>query len=424
MQQELIRVFMFNDLISSLLDVFFIKIFNIPLIVYFFFFFGIFYTLVYRAKYLKDSFKFFKYLKDLNDENISGFGLLVSCVGTVVGIGNILGGAISVQKCGAGVLFWVWVVCLVCVSLKFRESYFSVLYAQKHKLKGCNVAFFYIKDRFKHSKYIAFFYIFCFSFAYFVNGLVQATQSIHAFEISNQDVSMAVSFGFVVLVYLILNQGLSLIVKIMKFFVPFAFVMYCGVAIISISNSSKTIEFIFSQIISEAFNPKSVSVGLVIGYVIQRLCFAVDLGTGLSGTILSSSNKDPYKQAVVEIFEVVFVCVVFTLTGLLVLSSESDLSMYSGINIVKMSISNQWLRYMAGISIFIFGFTTIFSCGYLSQSGLKSINFNKMKLFNFFYALMLGASYFIGLSGVLNLLDLMLILTSVINIVFLFLYRI
>lgn len=414
---------MFSDFISGFLNLFFIKIANIPIIVFFFFFFGIFYTLRYKALYLKDSFRFFKYLKDLNDKEISGFGLLISCVGTVIGIGNILGGAIAVQKCGAGVLFWVWIVCLVCVSLKFRESYFSISYAQKHNISGCNIAFFYIKDRFKNSKYVAFLYIFCFSAGYFINGLVQATQSIHSVKFSSNLFTMFFSFGLVSLIYFILNKGINLIIGLMKFSVPIAFISYCGVAIVSILTSQKNLIEILHSVVTEAFSSKSMSVGVVIGYVIQRLCFAVDLGTGLSGTILSSSKKDPYKQAVVEIFEVLFVCVVFTLTGLLVLSSSADLTMYTGINIVKMAIPNEILRFVAGASIFIFGFTTIFSCGYLSKSGLKSIQFQREKLFNLFYTIMLGVSYFLSLSSVLNLLDLMLIIASIINILFLFMNK-
>lgn len=60
------------------------------------------------------------------EHGISPWRILMTCVGGAVGIGNIAGICLAVQMGGPGALFWVWVVAILGVVLKYSEVYLGM----------------------------------------------------------------------------------------------------------------------------------------------------------------------------------------------------------------------------------------------------------------------------------------------------------
>lgn len=105
---------------------------GIPLIL----FLGLYFT-IFKAKgaqfkawwnvgsILKEAFLSEKQHQD--KEGISPWRILMTCVGGAVGIGNIAGICSAVQIGGPGALFWIWVVAILGVVLKYNEVYLGMV---------------------------------------------------------------------------------------------------------------------------------------------------------------------------------------------------------------------------------------------------------------------------------------------------------
>jgi len=407
-----------------IIDIAFYQILHIPLIVLFFSFFSIYLTLYNKFFHIKNIKNVAAFLKNGDRKEQSSFGVLISCIGTVLGIGNIIGGGMSVKIAGPGVLFWILIACIFTSSLKFFETMTCLEYKKTHKTEG-NISYFCIKSSFgKIGIALSLIYILCFTFGYFINGLLQVNQIFTILNFTAIYKYLA-AFCISVFIFIVLKNGILSLSKFMTKVVPLMMFLYILICIYSILNSQNGFFTTFFIIINDALNPKSAGIGFMIGYAIRRLCFAADIGTGLSGTMSSDIKNDPKKQGVISVFEIIFVGISVFITGFTVVASGIDMSNLSGVSIMQAAIcQTNIIKITFSIIIFLFGITTACSCGFLAQQGVKVFNVKYLPIVILVvYAILTFFSHCIAFEPILNTLDSCLILAAVINIVAIFKHK-
>ncbi len=410
-----------------LLQILFLEVFKIPLIVVFFTAFSLYFSFLSKFYHIKNIKNVAKYLKGNQlDKKVSSFGILISCIGTVLGIGNIIGGCMSVKIAGPGVLFWILVSCLVVSVLKFYENAVSLEFKKTNKHIPGNISYHIIAKTFgKIGIILAIIYIFCFSFGYFINGLLQVNQ---IFSILSLGLKSTIFFSFFALLFtfFVLKNGISRLSGFMKISVPYMFLGYIAICVYSVFLSQNGFLQTAKIIMIDALNFKCGMVGFMIGYGIRRLCFAADVGTGLSGTLAADLKVDPKNQGVISVFEIIFVGISVFCTGFTVVASGIDLQNLHGIAIMKSALNqNQVIQALFTIIVILFGLTTACSCGFLSQQGIKSFTHNKKLILGFLiiYSSLMLASPHVKFDPILNTLDSCLIFAAIINIMAIFFNR-
>ncbi|QED23810.1 alanine:cation symporter family protein [Candidatus Deianiraea vastatrix] len=403
----------------------FLEFFNVPLIVYFFAFFSIYLSLYCKFFHIRNIKNIASFLKTKDSGNKSNLGVLMACVGTVIGIGNIIGGGMSVKIAGPGVLFWILVACLFASALKFFETMTCLEYKKANETVG-NISYFCIRSSFGKffSKPFSIIYILCFSIGYFVNGLMQVNQIFSILDFS-MTTNYIFAFFISVFIFYILKNGITHLSSFMGKVVPIMMILYVIICLFSIAKSENGFLGTARIIIDNAFSTSSIGIGFMIGYAIRRLCFAADIGTGLSGTISADIKQDPKKQGVVSVFEIIFVGISVFMTGFTVVASGIDVSDLHGVEIMNNAIyQSDIVKIIFALIIFLFGITTACSCGFLAQQGFRV--FGKkfiVQIILILYPILTFFAFKIGFSPILNIIDSCLILAAVINIVAIFNYR-
>jgi len=216
--------------------------------------------------------------------------------------------------------------------------------------------------------------------------------------------------------------------RFMEICVPYMFISYIFICLYSIYFSQYGFTETTKIILIDSMNPAACGIGFLIGYAIRRLCFAADVGTGLSATMASDVTIDPKKQGVISVFEIVFVGITVFITGFTVVSSGLDLSSLSGILIMKLALSDaKFIHVIFSTIIILFGLTTACSCGFLAKRGVESFLPSKRKITNFIlffliivYSISSSFASNISFSAILNTLDVCLIFAAVVNILAIF----
>jgi alanine or glycine:cation symporter, AGCS family len=419
-------------MIEFLLKIIFHEFFGIPLIVIFFTFFSFYFIIISKFYHFRKINNVVSYLKSgFNEKKTksSSIGVLMSCIGTVLGIGNIIGGCMSVKIAGPGVLLWVLVCCIMVSVLKFYENAVSLSFkAKQTKVINGNISYRMIGKSFGFlGGSLAVLYIAAFCIGYFVNGLVQVNQIFSIFSI---DKSMEIGFSMAVAIFIfyILSKGFGVMSRFMEICVPYMFISYIFICLYSIYFSQYGFIETTKIILIDSMNPAACGIGFLIGYAIRRLCFAADVGTGLSATMASDVTIDPKKQGVISVFEIVFVGITVFITGFTVVSSGLDLSSLSGILIMKLALNDaKFIHVIFSTIIILFGLTTACSCGFLAKRGVESFLSSKRKITNYIllfliivYSISSSFASSISFSAILNTLDVCLIFAAVVNILAIF----
>ena len=93
---------------------------------------GLYYT--FKLHFVQFNFKrMFKSLKINNnsDESISPFKTLTLALAARIGVGSLAGIALGIYQGGIGVVFWIWLSCLITLPNSFVESSLAVIFHEK-----------------------------------------------------------------------------------------------------------------------------------------------------------------------------------------------------------------------------------------------------------------------------------------------------
>lgn len=275
------------------------------------------------------------------DGEVSHFQALATAVSGTVGNGNIAGVALAIALGGPGATFWMIVCGLIGMSTKFVECTLGVKYrdvGEDGTVYGGPM--YYLKKGlsergFKQLGKIAavIFAICCIGGSFGGGNAAQSNQATVVLKqlMGLESTSAGAIIGLImaVLVGLIIIGGIKRIASVTERVVPFMALLYILACVYILSINFSFIDDAISLIITEAFNPKAIGVGGIIGVLMvgfKRAAFSNEAGAG-SASIAHSAVKTKYpaSEGLVALLEpFIDTVVICTMTALVIITFNSQ----------------------------------------------------------------------------------------------------
>ena len=276
---------------------------------------------------------------------VSHFQALATAVSGTVGNGNIAGVALAIALAGPGATFWMIVCGLLGMSTKFVECTLGVHYRDVgddgaiyggpmyYLSKGLSN-----KGWKKVGKITAIlFAIFCIGGSFGGGNAAQSNQAAVVIESllenyvgfeSSTSSGAIIGLIMAIVVGLIIIGGIKRIASVTEKVVPFMAVLYLAACVYILTINYNFIGDAISLIFSEAFNPKAIGVGGIIGVLMvgfKRAAFSNEAGAG-SASIAHSAVKTKYSasEGLVALLEpFIDTVVICTMTALVIITFNS-----------------------------------------------------------------------------------------------------
>ncbi len=267
---------------------------------------------------------------------VSHFQALATAVSGTVGNGNIAGVALAIALGGPGATFWMIVCGLLGMSTKFVECTLGVQYRdvdENGTVYGGPM--YYLSKGLKEKGFktlgkitAAAFAIFCIGGSFGGGNAAQSNQATivlkELFEWESTAAGAVVGIVLAIVVGIIIIGGIKRIASVTEKVVPFMAVLYIVCCLYIIFSNFSFIDDAISLIVTEAFNPKAIGVGGVIGVLLvgfRRAAFSNEAGAG-SASIAHSAVKTKYSasEGLVALLEpFIDTVVICTMTALVII---------------------------------------------------------------------------------------------------------
>ncbi len=296
-----------------------------PPLIILFVFGGVFFTV--RLEFFQ--FKYFGYIikstigkafskKERGKGTVSPFQALTAAVACTVGAGNIVGVPAAIMFGGPGAIFWMWIVSLFGMALKFSEVSLAVKYREKNE-EGEYVGgpMYYITKGLK-LKWLGVFFAIGLMLEVIPSTMVQANSvALSALETFNIDPKVT---GIIVLLVVgaVVIGGIKRIGQFTEKFVPFMSLLYVGAALLIVILNINKVPQVLSLIFSNAFQPISAMGGFAgagisatIRWGFARGVYSNEAGLGTAPIAHASAVTDhPVRQGLWSVLEVLLDTVV------------------------------------------------------------------------------------------------------------------
>ena len=328
--------------------------------------------------------------KEASDGALTPFQAVCTALAATVGTGNVAGVAGAIAIGGPGAVFWMWISALLGMCTKFAEVTLAVHFRETNA-QGDLVGgpMYYIKNGL-NKKWHFLAYLFAAFGVLAVFGTGNATQvntittaidsALSSFNALPADavklVNLIIGVALAIIIALILIGGIKRIGNVTSKLVPFMAIMYIVLALGVIFFHIKSVPAVFASIIEGAFNPASVTGGVVGSFFmsmkkgVSRGIFSTEAGLG-TGSIAPAcaDTKKPVKQGFFGIFEVfVDTIIICTMTALVILCSGVPVN-YGEAAGAELTISGftavygSWVSVFTAVAMCCFAFSTIIGWG-------------------------------------------------------------
>lgn len=365
--------------------------------------------------------------RDASDGSITPFQAVCTALAATVGTGNIAGVAGAIAIGGPGAVFWMWISALLGMCTKFAEVTLAVHFRERNQ-EGDLVGgpMYYIKNGLgKKWQFLAILFslfgvltVFGTGNATQVNTITTAIDSaLLNYNICTSktipQINLILGIIIAVLVALVLLGGVKRIGKVTEKLVPFMALFYIALAIGVVILNIGNLPTVFASIFEGAFNPRSVTGG-VVGSIficmkrgVSRGIFSNEAGLG-TGSIAHAcaDTQKPVKQGFFGIFEVFTdTIVICTLTALVILCSGVTINYgaNAGAELTILGFTStygNWISIFSAIAMCCFAFSTILGWGLYGARCIEFLFSPKViKPFMVVYALVaiVGATMDLGL---------------------------
>ena len=326
-------------------------------------------------------------VKNSGQDGVSGFRALCTALAATVGTGNIAGVAGAIAIGGPGVVFWMWVCAFLGMITKMAEVTLATQYRRKNKAGEYVGGPMYMITLGMPRKYhfLAYFYAFFGIVASLgvgnatqVNAVVDGLRSIAQMTEKPFGLMESIFIGGIValLLSIVFKRGANGIGSWAEILVPIAASGYIVLSILFLFLRYKELPRAFVSIIVGAFQPKSVTCGVVASFFlslrvgVSRGVFTNEAGMGTASIAHAAANiKHPAQQGMMGIVEVFLdTIVICTLTALVILCSGVQIPYGTdpGITLTLdafAKIYGDWIRIILTILTCIFAFATILGWG-------------------------------------------------------------
>ena len=370
-------------------------------------------------------------IRDESQEGeVSHFQALATAVSGTVGNGNIAGVALAIALGGPGATFWMIICGLLGMSTKFVECTLGVQYRdvdENGTVYGGPM--YFLKKGLSNKGFAklgkvvaALFAVFCIGGSFGGGNAAQSNQAtIVIKELFGLDSTMAgtiIGLVIAVVVGVIIIGGIKRIASVTEKIVPLMAVMYILACLYIIGSNFALVDDAISQIITEAFKPKAIGVGGVIGVLLigfRRAAFSNEAGAG-SASIAHSAVKTKYSAseglvALLEPFiDTVLICtmtalviVIYNMGGVFDYGGDGsgvvliDGMPYEGAGITSKAFANYipYSNVFLTIAVVLFAVSTMISWSYYGLQSWKFL-FGRGQVMDLTYKFLFLAFIIIG----------------------------
>lgn len=320
--------------------------------------------------------------------SVTPFQAVCTALAATVGVGNIAGVAGAVALGGPGAVFWIWVSALLGMCTKFAEVTLAVRFRERNA-QGDWVGgpMYFIKNGLGRKwlwlagTFAAFGVLAMLgtgnatqvsSIVGAVNSALRSCGAEPRSEILNLFIGAALSAAIAV----VLLGGIQRIGSVTERLVPFMAILYIAMALGVVLLHWRSLPQVFSSIFQGAFQPRSVTGGLVGSMLltmrsgVARGIFSNEAGLGTASIAHATADTDsPVRQGLFGIFEVfVASMVICTLTALVILCSGVEVH-YGAAAGAELTIEGFIRSYgsvaslLAALVLCCFAFSTILGWG-------------------------------------------------------------
>lgn len=424
---------------------------QVPIIILWILFAGIFFTFYLRGIPIwgfKHSLKVISEAKKDNggDGEVSAFQALSTALSGTIGMGSIAGVAIAISIGGPGATFWILVGAIFGMSLKFVEASAALIY-RTFNLDGSvsGGPMHYIAHGLTKKKMrwlgqpLSVLFASVFIGAALSGGnLIQINQTTKLLiDVTGGDTSFLASHAWVmgvsvaIVVGLITIGGIKSIGRVTEKVVPFMCMLYVigGLAVVAVNYQH--IPHAFAVILKEAFFPQSV-VGGIFGTIIIGLRRSVqtnEAGTGSAPIVYAATKtKDSVAPGFVSLIEPLICAMMCILTAFIVTVTgtyQTEPGQITGIEMVSDAFAMvlPFFPKILTVVVMLFALSTIISWAYYGQkcwNFLFGEGFKRSLTFNIIYLIVIIIGSELNVKSVINIVDAMMISTSVPNIIALY----
>ena len=312
----------------------------------------------------------------------SAFQALCTCLGATVGTGNIAGVAAALTLGGPGAIFWMWVSAFFGMATKYAEALLAVKFRKVKEDEACGGPMYYIKYGLpvKYSFLSRLFAFFCILASFGMGNMAQVGNISDALcgavrifsDIPEKGVRYLVGICSIVLLAVVICGRKNRVGRVCEIIVPFMSIMYIIFCLAVILTNITELPRTLCLIVSSAIKPRSLA-GIPFFFCLRqgvsKGVFSNEAGLGSSAiSHAASSEKEPYRQGLMGIFEVFAdTHVLCTLTALSLLMSGIYIpyGRFSGTPLVIDSFSTVFGEKVSYIlisaSIAFFAFATLLS---------------------------------------------------------------
>ena len=373
---------------------------------------------------------------DDKDGEVTHFQALATAVSGTVGNGNIAGVALAIALGGPGATFWMIICGLLGMSTKFVECTLGVQYrdiGEDGTVYGGPM--YYLSKGLKEKGFAklgkvmaVLFAIFCIGGSFGGGNAAQSNQATIVLKdllgLEYSGAGAIIGVVLAILVGVIIIGGIKRIASVTEKVVPFMAVLYIIACLYIILSNYSLIDDALGLIITEAFNPKAIGVGSLIGVLLvgfKRAAFSNEAGAG-SASIAHSAVKTKYSAsegmvALLEPFiDTVVICtmtalviIIFNFGGAFEYGGDGlggimiDGITYEGAGITSKAFA-QYIPYSGvflTIAVVLFAVSTMISWSYYGLQSWKFL-FGRGKLADITYKLLFLAFVVIGSAASMN----------------------
>ena len=369
------------------------------------------------------------------DGEVTHFQALATAVSGTVGNGNIAGVALAIALGGPGATFWMIICGLLGMSTKFVECTLGVQYrdvGEDGTVYGGPM--YYLSKGLKEKGFsvlgkitAVLFAIFCIGGSFGGGNAAQSNQATIVIKdlMGLQSNSAGAFIGIVLafLVGIIIIGGIKRIASVTEKIVPFMAVLYLLACIYIILINLTLVDDAISLIISQAFNPKAIGVGGIIGVLLvgfKRAAFSNEAGAG-SASIAHSAVKTKYSAseglvALLEPFiDTVVICtmtalviIIFNFGGAFEYGGTNGIVLidgipYEGAGITSMAFAEfiPYSNVFLTVAVVLFAVSTMISWSYYGLQSWKYL-FGRGKAADLTYKLLFLLFVIIGAAASMN----------------------
>ena len=369
-----------------------------------------------------------KYDKEGATGEVSHLQALSAAIASTVGLGNISGVAIAVYLGGPGVIFWIWMVAILGMAIKYYSCSLAVMFrgVDSNGIAQGGPMYYMTRGLGKIGTPLAVFYALMGMIGYL--AIFQANQFTQAFMVvvnPNEtifDLGSALAWKAIIGLVLaaitatVIFGGVQKIAQVATRVVgPMVGFYMIAVAIVLFMNAS-AIGPSFGLIFKEAFNLKTAVSGGLWGVIIlgaRRAMFSNEAGLGSAPMYHGQSKTDePVQEGLVAMLgPFIDTIVVCTLTALVILISGAHLEAETnGILMTLIAFKKTlfgWGDVLLMIAVTSFALSTILTYSYYGVKSLSYLtNARIAKGFNYFYIITIVIAAVASVDLVINLMDL------------------